>query len=106
MTFNVGLFIAFSLPFPPAVIPSVPTPIATLSCQDCQTTIHGVLHTSNDLLAVKHFVITGDSLALQKMGAGDPNGENAHLNLAAMSVKIETVIPEQVKFLISWEEGT
>jgi adenosylhomocysteinase len=36
----------------------------------------------------------------------DIDNEIARLKLEAMGVKIDTLTPEQVKYLGSWEEGT
>jgi adenosylhomocysteinase len=39
-------------------------------------------------------------------GGKNIDQEIARLKLASMGVKIDTLTPEQVKYLASWQEGT
>jgi adenosylhomocysteinase len=62
---------------------------------------------ANQALGVEYMVKNADKMEKKVYGIPDEiDREIARLKLAAMGVKIDTLTPEQVKYLNSWEEGT
>jgi adenosylhomocysteinase len=62
---------------------------------------------ANQALAVEYMVKHADELENKVYGVpADIDREIARLKLDAMGVQIDTLTPQQVKYLNSWEEGT
>jgi adenosylhomocysteinase len=62
---------------------------------------------ANQALGVEYMVKNADKMEKKVYGIPDEiDREIARLKLAAMGVEIDTLTPEQVKYLNSWEEGT
>ena len=62
---------------------------------------------ANQALGVEYMVKNADKMENKVYGIPDEiDREIARLKLAAMGVEIDTLTPEQVKYLNSWEEGT
>jgi adenosylhomocysteinase len=62
---------------------------------------------ANQALSAEYMAKNADTLEKKVYSVPDEiDREIARLKLEAMGVKIDTLTPEQAKYLASWEEGT
>jgi adenosylhomocysteinase len=62
---------------------------------------------ANQALGIEYLIRKGSTLEKKVYPVPEEiDGEIARLKLAAMGLEIDTLTPEQEKYLSSWEEGT